>query len=446
MGDAAGCECVLQKRKKIVPATILVGAQWGDEGKGRVADWLAAQSDIVARFAGGDNAGHTVYVGDNLFKLHMIPSGILHEQVTCVLGNGMVINPVNLVKEMDGLQTMGVDISPDRLIISTRAHIITPSHIALDSASEKARGAGAIGTTLRGIGPAYLDKTGRQGIRTGLMAQEEAFADALYEMVRRTNDILVKQYGAETLDPQKAAEDYLAAAVRLRPYLRDVSVYLNQRMNTGARVLCEGAQGTLLDVDHGDYPFVTSSSPTSGGALTGLGFGPRRVDRIVGVAKCFSTRVGSGPMVTELHGELGDRLRGTGAHFWDEYGTTTGRPRRCGWLDTVALRYAAQVNGFTEIVLTKLDVLSGFAEVKVASAYTIDGRQVDFPPDTIVELERAEPVYETLPGWSEDIGKARRGDDLPQAVRAYIQRVADLCGVPVRTVSVGPERDQLVHF
>lgn len=429
-----------------MPATILVGAQWGDEGKGRVADWLAAQSDVVARFAGGDNAGHTVYVGDNLFKLHMIPSGILHEQVTCVLGNGMVINPVNLLKEMDGLQTMGVDISPDRLIISTRAHIITPAHIALDAASEKARGAGAIGTTLRGIGPAYLDKTGRQGIRTGLMVQEEAFADALYEMVRRTNDILVKQYSAETLDPQKAAEDYLAAAIRLRPYLRDVSVYLNQRMNTGARVLCEGAQGTLLDVDHGDYPFVTSSSPTSGGALTGLGFGPRRVDRIVGVAKSFSTRVGSGPMVTELHGELGDRLRGTGEHFWDEYGTTTGRPRRCGWLDTVALRYAAQVNGFTEIVLTKLDVLSGFDELNVASAYMIDGRQVDFPPDTVMELERAEPVYETLPGWSEDIGRARRGDDLPQAVRNYIQRVADLCGVPVRTVSVGPERDQLVHF
>ncbi|MCB9451990.1 MAG: adenylosuccinate synthase [Anaerolineaceae bacterium] len=429
-----------------MPATILVGAQWGDEGKGRVADWLAAQSDIVARFAGGDNAGHTVYVDETVFKLHLIPSGILHDQVTCVLGNGMVINPVNLVKEMDGLQAMGVDISPSRLIISTRAHIITPAHIALDAASEKARGAEAIGTTLRGIGPAYLDKTGRQGIRTGLMAQEEAFADALYEMVKRTNVILEQQYGVETLDPQAAAQSYLEAALRLRPYLRDVAVYLNQRMNDGARVLCEGAQGTLLDVDHGDYPFVTSSSPTSGGALTGLGFGPKRVDRVVGVAKCFSTRVGGGPMVTELHGELADRLRGTGEHFWDEYGTTTGRPRRCGWLDAVALRYAAEVNGFTELVLTKLDVLSGFNVLKIATAYIVDGRQVDLLPDTTLELERAEPVYETLPGWSEDITGARDADDLPAAARAYIRRIADLCGVPIRTVSVGPERDQLVHL
>lgn len=428
-----------------MPATILVGAQWGDEGKGRVADWLAAQSDVVARFAGGDNAGHTVYVGQTVFKLHLIPSGILHQHVTCVLGNGMVVNPVNLVKEMDGLAAMGVDVSPERLVISTRAHIITPAHIALDAASEKARGEGAIGTTLRGIGPAYLDKTGRRGLRTGMMTHLESFADALYEMVRDANQTL-ERYGVDALDPQTAAESYLTAAVRLQLYLRDTAIYLNRRLSDGARVLCEGAQGTLLDVDHGDYPFVTSSSPTSGGALTGLGFGPGRVDRVVGVAKAFSTRVGGGPMVTELHGELADRLRGTGENFWDEFGTTTGRPRRCGWLDAVALRYSAQINGFTELVLTKLDVLSGLDELKVANAYVLDGERINFPPDTAAELERAQPVYETLPGWQEDISAARRGDDLPAATRAYIERIAELCETPIHTVSVGPERDQLVHF
>jgi adenylosuccinate synthase len=428
-----------------VPATILVGAQWGDEGKGRVADWLAGESDIVARFAGGDNAGHTVVVMGQVFKLHLIPSGILHEHVACVLGNGMVINPVNLLKEMDSLASMGVRLSPERLIISTRAHLISPAHIALDSASEKARGDQAIGTTLRGIGPAYMDKTGRKGIRAGQMNDLEAFADALYEAIEEAN-LSLKQQGFDPLDAKTAATDYMEAASRLQPYLQDTTQYLNQRLKDGARVLCEGAQGTLLDIDHGDYPYVTSSSPTSGGALTGLGIGPKYVDRVVGVAKAFSTRVGGGPMPTELEGELGDRLRGTGEHFWDEYGTTTGRPRRCGWLDAVVLRYAAQVNGFTELFLTKLDVLSGFNELKIAVAYNIDGRHVDYPPSTMTEIERAEPIYETLPGWSENISAIRHVNDLPAATCAYIQRVADLCETRIRTVSVGPERDQLVYF
>ena len=428
-----------------MPATILVGAQWGDEGKGRVADWLAAESDVVARFGGGDNAGHTVVVGEKVFKQHLVPSGILHPNVVCVLGNGMVINPVNLIKEMDGLRANGVDVSPERLLISTRAHIITPAHIALDGALEKARGDQAIGTTLRGIGPAYLDKTGRRGIRAGQMADVEEFANALYDSIEQANATLA-QHGVEPLDPQGAAAVYVAAAARLKPYLRDTSVYLNKRLQAGARVLCEGAQGTLLDVDHGDYPYVTSSSPTAGGALTGLGFGPCHVDRVVGVAKSFSTRVGGGPMPTELEGELGDRLRGTGEHFWDEFGTTTGRPRRCGWLDAVVLRYAAQVNGFTELVLTKLDVLSGFDTLNIAVAYQIDGRRYDYPPSTMAELERAEPIYETLVGWREDISGARREGDLPEATRAYIRRVSELCGTPVRTASVGPERDQLVFF
>ncbi|HVU11394.1 MAG TPA: adenylosuccinate synthase [Phototrophicaceae bacterium] len=427
-----------------MPATIIVGAQWGDEGKGRVADWLAAQSDVVARFAGGDNAGHTVYVGDKVYKLHLIPSGILHERVICVLGGGMVVNPVNLLKEIDDLAALGVNITPERLIISTRAHIITPAHVALDKASEKALGAGKIGTTLRGIGPAYMDKTGRSGLRMGQMLEVESFADALYAHIEAANARLFRD-GCETIDPQKSAEDYIDAAARLRPFLRDTTPYLNARLRAGDRVLCEGAQGTMLDIDHGDYPFVTSSSPTSGGALTGLGFGPLYVDRVVGVTKSFSTRVGSGPMPTELEGEPGARLRGTGEHFWDEFGTTTGRPRRCGWLDTVMLRYSVEVNGFTELVLTKLDVLSGFDEVFVATAYELDGKVVDVLPFTTAEQGRAKPIYDRLAGWHEDISGVRQWSDLPEAARAYIDRIAALCGTPINTVSVGPERDQLVH-
>jgi adenylosuccinate synthase len=430
-----------------VPATILIGAQWGDEGKGRVADWLAAEADLVARYAGGDNAGHTVVVGSTVYKMHLIPSGILHSHVTCILGNGTVINPVNLLKEIRELQAMGVDVSPERLLISTKAHIISPAHIALDKASEKARGDQAIGTTLRGIGPAYLDKTARQGIRAGQMANVEEFADSLYKAVERANrEIALSGIGVDQLDPHAAAVEYIDAAGQLTPYLRDTSVYLNARLKEGARVLCEGAQGTMLDVDHGDYPFVTSSSPTSGGALIGLGIGPRTVDRVIGVGKAFSTRVGSGPMPTELDGELAKRLRGTGENQWDEYGTTTGRPRRCGWLDAVVLRYAAQVNGFTELLLTKMDVLSGFDELKIAVAYRIDGKQVDFPPSTIPELERAEPIYETFPGWHEDISGYRNVNDLPETAARYIQRIAELCDTPVRTVSVGPEREQLVYI
>ncbi len=427
-----------------MPATILVGAQWGDEGKGRVADWLAAQSDVVARFAGGDNAGHTVNVGDKVYKLHLIPSGILRENAVCVLGAGMVINPVNLLHEIDELAALGVEITPERLIISTRAHIISPAHIALDKASEKALGEGKIGTTLRGIGPAYMDKTGRSGLRTGQMLDAESFAEALYAQIQAANVKLMRDH-CDPIDPQESALAYLDAAARLRPYLRDTTAYLNARLKAGDRVLCEGAQGTMLDIDHGDYPFVTSSSPTSGGALTGLGIGPLYVDRVVGVTKCFSTRVGSGPLPTELSGAAGDRLRGTGENFWDEFGTTTGRPRRCGWLDTVMLRYAAQVNGFSELVLTKLDILSGFEQLSIASAYELDGQTIYTLPFTTAEQARVKPVYETMPGWSEDITGVRAWRDLPKAAQNYIEQVAALCATPVSAFSVGPERDQLVY-
>jgi adenylosuccinate synthase len=426
-----------------MPATVLIGAQWGDEGKGRAVDFLAAKADVVARFAGGDNAGHTVYVGDDVFKLHLIPSGVLHEQATCVLGNGMVINPVNLVKEIDQIAAMGVEISPKRLMLSTRAHIITPAHIALDMAHEKSLGKDAIGTTLRGIGPAYLDKTGRRGVRAGAMLDVENFVDAVNDSIEQAN-VLLAHHDVEPIDPEQSALAYVEAAERLRPYLQDTTVYINRRLKEGANVLCEGAQGTLLDVDHGSYPFVTSSSPTTGGALTGLGFGPKYVERVVGVAKCFSTRVGGGPMATELGGELGDRLRGTGENFWDEYGTTTGRPRRCGWLDAVMLRYASDVNGFTDLVLTKLDILSGFEELKIATAYEADGNRVEYPPSTIAELERATPIYETTPGWHEDVTGVTKYADLPEALREYVRRISELCDTPVTMVSVGPERDQLI--
>jgi len=427
-----------------MPATIVIGAQWGDEGKGRVADWLAAESDVVARYAGGDNAGHTVYVGSTVFKLHLLPSGILRERAVCLLGNGTVINPVNMLREIEDVRATGVEITPERLLISTRAHIITPAHIAQDAASEKERGADKIGTTLRGIGPAYTDKTNRSGLRAGQMADPEAFADALYKHTSAANVRLIRD-GHEPIDPQKSAENYIDAAYKLKPYLCDTSAYLNGRLREGARILCEGAQGTMLDLDHGDYPFVTSSSPTVGGALTGLGIGAKWVDRVVGVGKAFSTRVGSGPFPTEVEGELATRLRGTGENFWDEFGTTTGRPRRCGWLDIIMLKYSVDVNGFTELVLTKLDVLSGLNALTIGVGYEIDGTLLYAMPMTTADQARVKPVYEQLPGWDEPLGHARTWSDLPEAARAYIDRIAELLEIPINTVSVGPERDQLVQ-
>ena len=426
-----------------MPITILIGAQWGDEGKGRVVDWLAASADIVARYAGGDNAGHTVALDSEVYKLHLIPSGILHSHVVSVMGNGMVINPVNLVREIKSLEDIGIEISPRRLVISSRAHIITPAHIALDKARERELGKAKIGTTLRGIGPAYLDKTGRAGIRTGdMLLDMETFAERLIAAIEAANTVLMRQ-GMAALDPREAAAEYLEAASYLRPYIKDASIYLYQALKAGKRIVCEGAQGTLLDIDHGSYPFVTSSSPTAGGALTGLGAGPLFVERVLGVAKAFSTRVGGGPMPTELEGPAAERLRGTGANFWDEFGTTTGRPRRCGWLDTVLLRYAVGVNGLSELMLTKMDILSGMDELKLATAYDLDGRRGDYPPVTHEQLERVVPVYESLPGWQEDIRHCRRFEELPQAARTYIQRISELCDIPIKSVSVGPERDQL---
>ena len=428
-----------------MPMTIIIGAQWGDEGKGRFVDWLAQQADIVARFGGGDNAGHTVALGDEVYKLHLIPSGILHENVIAIMGNGMVVNPTSLLSEIARLRDQGVNITPDNLYISNRAHIVTPAHIALDKLKESQLGDEAIGTTLKGIGPAYLDKVGRNGLRIGQMADVERFAEALAAHMQTTNETLVRA-GREPLVLAETMQHYVDAAHELRPYIKDTVSYLADRLGDGARVVCEGAQGTLLDVDHGSYPFVTSSNPSAGGAIIGLGVGPTSVDRVVGVAKAFSTRVGAGPMPSELEGELADRLRGTGEQFWDEYGTTTGRSRRCGWLDAVTLRYAAAINGFTELALTKLDILSGFEELKIVVAYEIDGERHEVAPSTIEEYARAKPIYETMPGWSEDVSGARTVDDLPQSALDYITRIGELCRVPVFAVSVGPNREQLVQF
>jgi adenylosuccinate synthase len=429
-----------------MPLDIIVGAQWGDEGKGRVVDLLAAQADLVARYNGGDNAGHTVTVAGQTFKLHLIPSGVIHPHTTGLIGNGVVVNPATLLSEMDALRSAGLEVNPDRLRLSHAAHLITPAHRALDGAQEAARGQGKLGTTLRGIGPAYTDKVARTGLRCELMLDPQKFAGEICAHVEQVNRQLAGLYGAPPLDAQAVAQEYLGYAGRLAPYISDVSLLLHEALGYGRRVLAEGAQGTLLDLDHGTYPFVTSSTPTAAGALVGLGVGVGFVERVVGVTKSFQTRVGAGPFPTELSGALAARLRGTGENPWDEYGTTTGRPRRVGWLDLVLLRYAARVNGLTELALTKLDILTGLPSIKLCVAYRQGASTVTELPLGPADLSPFAPLYEELPGWEQDLGSVRAWEDLPEAARAYILRIEELSGVPVRLVSVGPERQQVVEI
>ncbi len=429
-----------------MPITVILGAQWGDEGKGKITDMLAAEADLVARFAGGDNAGHTVTVGSERFALHLIPSGILYPKVVCMLGAGVVVNPKRLLAEMEGLAARGIDIPAARLRLDGRAHLVMPYHLALDGAAERARGGSALGTTGRGIGPAYTDKAARSGIRVGeLLHPADSLAARIREQALAKNEVLTRLYGEEPLDVEAIAGEYVDYARILGPYVADVSAEVEAAVRSRRRILAEGAQGTLLDLDLGSYPFVTSSHPTVGGVMTGLGIGPQYIGRVVGVVKAYQTRVGAGPMPTELTGELGDRLRGTGAQPWDEFGTTTGRPRRCGWLDVVTLRYALRVNGLTEVAVTKLDVLSRFESLKVCVAYELDGSRIEsFPPDLEV-LARCRPVYETLPGWQVDISRAQAFDDLPVQARQYVTLIEDLLGLPVSLISVGPARDQTVR-
>jgi adenylosuccinate synthase len=430
-----------------MPITVIIGAQWGDEGKGKITDLLAAEADVVARYGGGDNAGHTVTVGTERFALHLIPSGILYPRVTCLLGGGMVVNPRRLLEEIQGLAARGVDVSPARLKIDGHAHLIFPYHIALDGATETARGSSALGTTRRGIGPAYTDKAARTGIRAlEMLRPSEAFAQRIREQIAAKNPVLVKVYGQAPLDAEAVVQEYLAYAQRLAPHVTDVSEEIARALRSRKRILAEGAQGTLLDLDLGSYPYVTSSYPSIGGVMIGLGVGPQHIVRVLGVVKAYQTRVGAGPMPSELRGEIAELMRGTGSQPWDEFGTTTGRPRRCGWLDAVTVRYAVRVNGLTELAITKLDILSRFDEIKICVAYDLDGQRIEGFPADPETLARCQPIYETLPGWKADITAARSVGDLPPAARDYVGRLEELTGIHASTLSVGPRRDQTIRW
>jgi adenylosuccinate synthase len=422
-----------------VPATILVGTQWGDEGKGKATDLLADHMDYVVRYQGGNNAGHTVRAGGHTLKLHLIPSGILYEGITSVIADGVVVDPGVLLEEMDELATRGIDTS--RLLVSSNAHLIMPYHLELDRVTERYLGKLQLGTTKRGIGPAYADKAARIGLRIQDLTDEKIFRQKLEVVLKEKNAILSRVYNRLPLDADEIVKDYMGYGERLAPHIADTSSVLYGALRQGKRVLLEGAQGTLLDLDHGTYPFVTSSNPVAGGALVGAGLGPKEIDRVIGVIKAYVTRVGAGPFPTEETGAAGERMQERG----QEFGTTTGRRRRCGWFDAVLARYAARVNGLTELFLTKLDVLTGLDRMRVCVAYRYEGRLYeDFPPHQTI-VHKAEPVYEDLEGWTEDLEAVRGYGDLPPAARKYVERIADLGGVPVRHVSVGPHRDQTVE-
>jgi adenylosuccinate synthase len=425
-----------------MPVTVIVGAQWGDEGKGRVVDYFAVQADMVARFNGGDNAGHTVIAEGHKLALHLIPSGILYPHVTCLIGAGTVVNPVTLLREMEMLRELGLDVGPAHLKLAAGAHLVLPTHQALDGASETKRGYEAIGTTKRGIGPTYADKAQRVGLRAGQMREPNVFAEAVGALVDVHNERLVDLYGLKAQPVGQIVAQLHQAAEKLAPHLVNGTALVGEALAAGKHIVGEGAQGTLLDLNLGTYPFVTSSSPISGGVLTGLGIGPKEVSRVIGIAKAYTTRVGAGPFPTELKEALGERIREIGA----EFGTTTGRPRRCGWLDAVILRYAAQVNGLTDFAVSKLDVLSGLPVLRLAVAYELDGERIEqFPAEWGAEaLSRCRPIYEDLPSWQEDISHARRREELPAAAQAYIARIEELTGVPVTFISVGPEREAMI--
>ncbi len=419
-----------------MPAVAVVGAQWGDEGKGKITDMLAARAHVVARYSGGNNAGHTVKVGGELYRLMLIPSGILHKGTLNVIGNGVVVDPAALVKEMDYLQEKGVDISGLR--ISERAHVIMPYHILIEQLEEQEKGAGRIGSTGRGIGPTYTDKAARLGVRIADLVNKDALSARLDLVLPIKNRLIERVYGAKGPTKDELMDSCWACAQRIKDYVVDASVLLNDAIDNGQNVLFEGAQGTLLDVDHGTYPYVTSSSATAGGIAPGTGVGPRKISKIIGVAKAYSSRVGRGPMPTELTDDTGNRIRERG----HEYGTVTGRPRRCGWFDAVIVRHAVRVNSLDGIAVTHLDTLSGFPSVKMCTSYRYRERTLrDFPADIAV-LAECEPIYEELPGWPEGSCAAATYDELPANARAYLARMSELVGAPVLIVSTGRERGE----
>jgi adenylosuccinate synthase len=419
-----------------MPAVVLVGAQWGDEGKGKATDLLGGDVDYVVRYQGGNNAGHTVVIGDQKYALHLLPTGVLSPDVIPVIGNGVVIDPGVLLGEIDGLAERGI--SSERLLISASAHLIMPHHKALDKVTERYLGKARIGTTGRGIGPAYGDKIARMGVRVQDLLDPGILRQKIDVALTEKNQLLAKVYNRRGIDPAKTLEEYLGYAERLKPHIADTSLVLDKALNDGKVVLLEGGQGTLLDIDHGTYPFVTSSSPTSGGACAGSGIPPTRLTRVIGILKAYTTRVGSGPFPTELLDDQGEWLRRTGG----EYGVTTGRNRRCGWFDAVIARYATRINGLTDFFLTKLDVLSGLERIPVCVAYDVDGVRHDEIPMTQTEFHHAKPVYEELPGWQEDISEAKTFEDLPPNAQAYVLALEAMSGAPISAIGVGPGRNQ----
>jgi len=420
--------------------TIVIGSQWGDEGKGKIVDLLSRDIDIVARYQGGANAGHTICWGDKEFVLHLVPSGIFHSGVTCVIGNGVVIDPVSIMQEIRMIKELGYEVE-GRLLISHNAHVIMPYHKRIEEVRERARDAGAIGTTGRGIGPAYVDKFARTGIRVVDLLDRDVLRRKLTASIEEKNTILESVYGEDKLDVEAIIEEYVEFDRLIDPFVTDTAEYLASSLSDGKKVLAEGAQGSLLDVDFGTYPFVTSSHPTAGGCCTGLGIPPTAVDATVGIVKAYSTRVGNGPFVTELHDDNGEELRRIG----NEFGATTGRPRRCGWLDLVALRYTSMINGFTGLAITKLDVLSELDEIRVCVSYRHDEKSsIRFPSD-IQTLERVQPVYRTFPGWKRDITGVTEWENLPKEAREYVEFIESFLGVSATIVSTGPKRNQTIE-
>lgn len=422
-------------------AFIVLGAQWGDEGKGKMTDYLAEGADVVVRFQGGNNAGHTVEVGDKQYKLHLIPSGILYDNKLNVIGNGVVLDPKALFEEIEYLKGLGVNVTPENLIISDRAQVIMPYHKTLDGLKEKFRGKNDIGTTGKGIGPCYTDKAERSGIRVCDLLHEDVFKERLKENLDVKNEIISKVFGGEKFDFDSVCSEYLDYARRLRPFVKDISVRVYDEIKSGKNVLFEGAQGTLLDIDYGTYPYVTSSNTIAGGVCTGAGVGPTMIKSAVGIAKAYTTRVGKGPFPTELLDEMGDWIREKG----HEYGVTTGRARRCGWLDLVILKTAARVSGLTSFAVTKMDTLAGLEKVKVCVGYKYGSEVIDYIPASLEDLAKCEPIYEEFDGWDESVGNARSYDELPQNAKTYLKKIEEFTGARVSIISVGPRRDQTIN-
>ncbi|WP_096437980.1 adenylosuccinate synthase [Alteribacter populi] len=419
-----------------MPSVVVVGTQWGDEGKGKITDYLSEQAELVARYQGGNNAGHTIVFGGVKYKLHLIPSGIFYSDKTCVIGNGMVIDPKALVEELKYLHDKGVDTS--NLRISNRAHVILPYHLKLDAVEEDSKGANKIGTTKKGIGPAYMDKAARVGIRIADLLDKETFEEKLELNLRDKNRLLEKVYEVEGFKKEDILEEYYNYGQEISNYVTDTSVVLNDALDEGRRVLFEGAQGVMLDIDQGTYPFVTSSNPIAGGVTIGSGVGPSKINHVVGVSKAYTTRVGDGPFPTELTDEVGDRIRDVG----NEYGTTTGRPRRVGWFDSVVVRHARRVSGITDLSLNSIDVLSGIKKLKICVAYEYKGEIIDEFPASLKVLAECKPVYEELDGWDEDITGVKSLHELPKNALYYVERISQLTGIPLSVFSVGPDRSQ----